>query len=199
LSESLTAADLSRFEDELRKQDVPALKYLRAGLAAPDAEQSAAAVGLRLPQEALTWFGWHDGVEPAERPSEHMLGRFELLGLADAIDGYRWRREQALEDEPEFEEEVWSRRWLPFAVRVTSRTLALDISGPLDAPVPVYLIDAQDPEEANAPKCASMKAMVELWTDALAQGLWRWDHAKRKWEIADRSAMSGDSADVVFG
>jgi hypothetical protein len=100
---------------------------------------------------------------------------------------------------PELEEEIWSRRWLPFAVRVTSRDLAIDISGPLDAPVSIYLVDAQDPEESLEPKCTSMKAMVELWTAALIAGLWRWDPAERHWEFADRSAIGGSAGAVVFG
>ena len=41
--------------------------------------------------------------------------------------------------------------------------------------------------------------MVDLWANALTQGLWRWDHKKQDWDIADYSAVSGDAAAVVFG
>lgn len=200
MPERLTETGLVRFEDELRKHKIPVIDYLRPGLSATDAQERATAVGMRLPQEVLTWFSWHDGVEIAERPPEHMLGPFQLSSLDEAIGGHRWRREQAVVVGPEFEEHVWSRRWLPIAVQVTSRTLAVDISGPVDAPAPVYLVDAQDFEESREPKCASMKAMIGLWTDAVAQGLWRWDHVERRWDVADDgSAVRGGAIAVVFG
>jgi hypothetical protein len=200
MPDCLTAADLAGFEDELRQRKVSVIDYLRPGLPAADAEQRATAAGLRLPNEVLTWFSWHDGMEPAERPPAHMLGPFQLLSLDAAIEGYRWRREQAVSVGSEFEEDVWSQRWLPIAVQLTSRTLAVDVSVPVDPPAPVYLVDAQDFEESREPKCASMKAMVELWSDALAQGLWGWDHAERRWEVADDgSAVRGGAIAVVFG
>ena len=189
--ESVTATDLARFEDQLRAQRAPAIEYLRSGL--------ATAGGVKLPQEALTWFGWHDGVSIADPPARHRLGPFQLLALSDAIDVYRRRRQRAVAQGPEVEEAVWSRRWLPFATQPISRTLVIDICGPVDAPAPVYLVDAQDPEQEREPKCASLVAMVDLWANALTQGLWRWDHKKQDWDIADDSAVSGDAAAVVFG
>jgi hypothetical protein len=195
----LTAADLARFEDELRKSKAPVIDCLRPGLSEAEARQRAAAAGLKLPREALTWFSWHDGVELADWPPEQMLGPFQLLGLDQAIEGYSWRREQAVGEGPEFEDQIWSRRWLPFAVQVTSRPLAIDISGPEGAPAPVYLVDAQDWEESREPKCASMKAMVDLWTQALTEELWRWDDARRQWEIADESTVRRGAEAVWLG
>jgi hypothetical protein len=196
----LTTADLVQFERELRRRDASIFKYLRPGCSEPEAEERATAAHLRLPQEVLTWFSWQGGVDVAAWPPENMLGPFELLSLDEAIEGYRWRREQAVSLGPEFEENVWSRRWLPIAVQLTSRTLAVDISGPVEAPAPVYLVDAEDFEESREPKCASMKAMIELWTDALTNGLWRWDDAERQWDVADDgSAVRGGAIAVVFG
>jgi cell wall assembly regulator SMI1 len=67
-----------------RAQGMPIADALRPGLSDDEIDRLTAPLGLTLPREARTWWGWHDGAEFNVRGSSNIgpLRVFEPLSVA---------------------------------------------------------------------------------------------------------------------
>jgi hypothetical protein len=60
--------------------------------------------------------------------------------------------------------------------------LVIDCSVARDQPTPLRMVDLADPEEPPV-EARSLGEVVQLWSNALDRGLWKWDAAKQGWEV----------------
>jgi cell wall assembly regulator SMI1 len=186
MAEILERPNLAAFERQLRDLDLPLVRYLRPGLSAAELDAGELRLGFQLPHEARIWFGWHDGVDLAPWPPEQTLGSLQFLTLEDAIGSCHQNREIAVagaDGDEGLADAFWKPRWLALAVPGYGVNVVIDCSGAIDAPVPVYIVDFQNPDQAAAPRCASMKELVLRWSSGLERGSWSWNIRTRNWDV----------------
>jgi cell wall assembly regulator SMI1 len=203
MTEILERADLDAFGLQLRDLRLPVVRYLRPGLSSAELDRAEARIEFPLPGEARTWFGWHDGVDPAPWPPEQQLGGLHLLTLEDAIRTSREKRRVVLDGadgDEELANSFWRSRWLSLAVPGYEVELVIDCGGPIEAPAPVFVVDWQDRDQVAAPRCGSMKELVARWSSGLERGSWKWNIETRNWDIrvddvpgADATALLGSA------
>ena len=200
-SRLLDSGDLEAFQREIEASGAPIRQHLLAGATRQELELAERQFGSQLPDELRTWFQWHSGIAPAEWPPEHELGPVYLLALEAAARGVSERRAIALQaaegDEREADMHWWT-TWMPIA-KVAGLDVALDLQGSASDPVPVYYVDWQYYEQPYAPNCASLQELVQLWTEALHQGIWTWDAEQRVWRIGDASSFGPEKYMLVAG
>jgi hypothetical protein len=93
----LTTELLEQLAKRWREHGAPVASHLRAGLTAEQMDELTRPLGLHLSSEARTWWGWHDGADPALR-----LGTERDLG--GPLQGFLTLEEsdQRLPDESRF-------------------------------------------------------------------------------------------------
>jgi hypothetical protein len=179
LSELLLALEL-----EMRGQGVPVERYLRAGLSARDVEAGFRQCGLRAPDEAIEWFGWHDG--PARGlGGDNVMPMFMGWSLAESIQAYLDPNGQ-----PHGSED-W--QWDPLWIQIMgdANGLALDCS-PNQAIGPRVRGLTWDRKYGTQPdqtlrQVVSLCTPVSWWIDALRHGWYRWNARGNGWEDVDHS------------
>jgi hypothetical protein len=193
---------LEAFERQLRDLDVPVVRYLRPGRSEAELDRAQAQLGFDLPEEVRVWFGWHDGVDLAEWPPEQTLGGLQLLTLDQAIASGETNRGIALEsvdgDDAEADE-MWKSTWLTLGVPGYAMEVALDCGGDVDTAVPVYVVDWLGAEQPIAAKRASMKELVQGWSDGLERGSWKWNREERNWDVRVTAALNRDAIGLLGG
>ena len=113
---------LDEFERQLRLHQAPALDHAQPGLTSEQMHALVEPLGLRLPVEAVVWWGWRNGTGPQPR---FLLPYRAWLSLEEAV----WRaadfREQ-FDGEllPDDSGPVWPDWWLP--ITTASGPVALD-------------------------------------------------------------------------
>lgn len=125
------------------RQQAPLLSRLQPGLGDAAIDDLVASLGLRVPAEARTWWGWHDGVPASAvvRDRERSIGApsCPFLPLEEAVEVTLDRRVSAagFEEHPG-DEEYWRRDWLVLTVQ---RGPVVIDSSASRGPVPVHLVD----------------------------------------------------------
>lgn len=98
-------AQLDKLDEHLRRQGAQIADVLEPGLSEHDIDDAVMdSVGLRLPAEARTWFGWHNGTRRLTLAdgcpgAAYLPTGFTVLSLAQAIDDCRSRRTIARDQE----------------------------------------------------------------------------------------------------
>lgn len=169
-------------------QGAPIAQRLRAPLSDAEIDKVTESIGVSLPSEARTWWGWHDGAESDEAVGAELGPDLRFMSLSEAVDQYRFWRGLFEEewkgltddfyDDPDY---WWRPSWLP----VTERSGAIRIETAVNPgqPSPVYwaYFADHDAQGLARPRVSSMGEMVDWWIEALEAGSWAFDPGKQRW------------------
>lgn len=175
-----TAAALVRFEATLARIGHPLAHALRPGLDGEDIRSRTSGVGVRVPEDAVGLWEWHDGVDQALLPptvvprSEALPGGPSFLSLTDALQNYVW----TVENFPFSDLDDWSTDWFPAFTYSNGDTIYLDCSAPPEGPTPLQyraLKDYNRPADRHRRRIGSIAEAFDVWTSLLDRGLWAVD------------------------
>jgi cell wall assembly regulator SMI1 len=181
----LDATMWAEYVEKLRSHGVPLDEWtLHPGLSDAEIDELMAVIGLVLPDEARVLWRWHDGILEDSRanPLGGFKGRF--LSLEEAIKTHRFYREivlEVVEGDPDIR---YRPSWLPLLGE--QHPVVIDCAVGRGQPTPLRLVYLADPEEPHV-RVRSLGEAVSLWSDALDQGVWKWDAAAKAWEVDRRS------------
>lgn len=166
---------LGAFEAALRRAGAPVVDCMEPGLTLDQARALTGPFeGISLPQELLTWFGWHNGArEQADLSPKRMY-----LSLQEVLEDYEMFRSIG-EDGPEH------RSLLP----ITNASPSLFVECVPESPT-IGRIFIQDFAERPRLKLGSVGELIEIRTAYLDNGVWRYPNG-----IADY----GPSAETADG
>jgi hypothetical protein len=166
---------LADFERALRSVDAAITRAWQPGLDDDQIDALVQPLGLDLPDEARTWWRWHDGCPTGTHPAEAELTPrrplFDLVLTLDDFESFRGATLQ-LEGSDARLQPVGDQPWIFFAC-----------DGPRDAPVPIYVGGHGEGHRLALP---SIGELVLTWTRLIdeggyttdADGLWEWDFEK---------------------
>jgi cell wall assembly regulator SMI1 len=182
---------LGELEARWVQQGAPILQNLRGGLTPKEMDEQISSLGLRLPNEAKVWWGWHDGTGAARnRPHDREIGRsLRFLSLAEAVAQARTSIKLAEQTAASFSGEPntgdpgywWWRSWLPISPQ-SGGPIVLDCGMRGEQTSPIRRIDWGADEQFWEPKARSFGELVSWWIDAFDRGAWRYDHGAKQWE-----------------
>lgn len=184
---NLLAELLDKLEQELRKQGVPVDEYFCPGAPAAEVRSTFANNGLVAPDEAVVWFGWHDGVDRS-RPSDKVLPKFFSWSLSETVTS-------RLKLDPNFigfEDWQVDPRWMQILGEQYGITVRCD-DVPENPPL-VRALTFAEPSYASTythQQVVSLCTPVTWWIEALRQGLFTWLPEFDGWDIQDRK-LPGD-------
>ncbi len=189
----LTLDLLSDLWDRLTRLGAPVVDAAAAGLSQARIEELVAAEGLTLPEEAATWWRWHNGTSEGVCYYDGFPGRsicpgHELIPLEEALDVRRLKRRvaEAAASRDMDAEDGYRTAWLPL-IRYSGSAIVCDCAsaGPA-APLHRVSFGNVDFETAKVPVSPSIGQMVVLWIGAMDAGLWRYnpqaDMIERDWD-----------------
>jgi SMI1/KNR4 family protein SUKH-1 len=180
----LTLDLLVELEGLWGKGGAPVLEHLRPGLASDEIDTLTEPLGVRLPTEARTWWGWHDGVAGSVPLGAHReLGPgLPFLPLEEAAALYLHALQQAAEVAGDQADYWWRPSWFP----VTERRgeIRCDCSVQDGSATPIYWAYSHDHDADGLtdPKVESFGTMVQWWIEALQSGAWRYHKQSGRWE-----------------
>ena len=193
LSEELLAA----FEERLARVGAPCVSAFRPGLSEDEMDALTAPLGLRLPEEARQWWGWHDGIPVAEleRPIDGQVApQRHHYALSEAVEQYRIGRAEAAylaKMQPPASDRVpelrnpdywWAPSWFPLTLSFGWVVLDCDVGK--GEPSPLRLLDfAWLNEEVHVPRAASLGQLVEWWIEAMDTGAHVYDARRGRWDV----------------
>ncbi len=192
VTQMLSTDQLERLLDRSRNAGAGVVGRLRPGLSDDQMDRLTAPLGLRLPSEARTWWGWHDGTDggPDRLAADIELGpMLEFLTLSEAVDLYRMKREVGAEVRPEEPDWYWHRTWLPIT---RYGKIACECEVPEDAASPILGLDHEINGDFDRPIAESWGQMVSWWIDEFERGAWYFDSERRRW-LVDQGLESPDS------
>jgi hypothetical protein len=189
----LDAELLHQLERALQAHGVPIPAASRPGLSVDVMRDLGTRHGIRLPQEALTWWGWRD------LRGLRLLSAHQYLPLAVALDQYRRRRDQAKEAATEPGTAVllrdpdiwWHHSWVPLFATGGGQTVTLDCDVPDDAPSPIRNIDWEriSEDDYDWPIADSLAAHLAGCLETLETGRYTYHAA---WGVWRSDPSSGD-------
>jgi hypothetical protein len=143
-------------------------------------------LGLRLPAEARTWWGWHDGVFAADITwaKEREIGPDrQFYPLEEAVTRHR-RHYEMLEGidglDPDY---MWPTGRI-FVTSTSNSVVSCDCTVEDGRPSPIYcqFTHDWDPDGIEQQKTASFGELVTWWIEALDQGAWSFNPGKGNWD-----------------
>lgn len=152
-------ADLAAdFERALRSVNAAITKAWAPGLADSEIDALAASRGLDIPEEARTWWRWHNGVTPDTRgPQWDLVPSRSLLDLSSVLELYdsdlRAQRQEGLSG---LLKPVADSPWIFFRC-----------DGGRDEPVPIYVGGHGETDRLVLP---SIGELVIVWIDLIDSG-----------------------------
>jgi hypothetical protein len=188
---------LARLRRVWAAQGAPLVERLRPGLSMERIDELTRPLGLRLPVEARTWWGWHDGVD-VELGIAYELGpSLAFLPLDRAVALCRLARAHAAEVWGDRADEVWRPSWFPLAERTGE--IRCDCAVADGDPTPIFWADSHDydAEGLSTPKAVSLGQMVGWWIEALETGAWEYDHGRGRW-VRHRERLPAERRDNLL-
>jgi hypothetical protein len=173
---------LAELEVELRRQKVPLDGLLQPAANSAEVHSTFAGAGLVPPDEAVTWFGWHDGCVGVPL-AEVVLPRFGFWSLK-AVAMNRSQTQQWLG----LEEGQWNPNWLQIMGEADGLGISCE-AHPSVSPL-VRLVNFEDagtqPQDTQF-QVVSLCTPVSWWIDALRRGWYRWDQQTQHWDYDIRA------------
>jgi len=170
---------LAQLDDALQSQGFPSGELLAPGVDEAAAREGLAGVSSALCQEALDWFGWHNG-SVSGHPDEVLApSGFALLSIEQSLAERATRAESAralagLPPDPLPVDVFWRDSWLPIGRMSTAAVLVLDFASDAAA-APVYRVDWQDLAASGVPVAPSLANAVGIWLSVLNGGYYQWE------------------------
>jgi hypothetical protein len=178
-SASLLKRLLTLLEAELVKQGVPVAEYMSPGARKSEVEAAFGKCGLVPPDEAIVWFGWHNG-PTGEGNSERVFPRFNFWSLEDCVRDYLEPGGQPKGYGPR----LWNPDWIN--LMGDGNGVALDCGKPASHPPLVRALSlgrefgTQAGEIGN--QVVSLCTPVTWWIDAFRRGWYQWDREQTGWD-----------------
>ncbi|MPY92222.1 MAG: hypothetical protein GEV08_03890 [Acidimicrobiia bacterium] len=172
---------------------------LAPGLTVTDAQQLAATVGLTLPDEALTWFGWHNGYNTNSTHAPRDIGcGWWLYSLEETVAWYSrtWQPTKPAPDVADLEE-YWSRSYLPFISSDIGEEFLIDLAADEDGRCVVYSANILW-NEPNPPAAPSLAAFVTGLVDAIQAGAYVWHRTDNEWQSVEGHPIFDDPFRLRF-
>ena len=168
----LTPALLDALEQCWRTQQAPLVSRLRPGLTDSQIDELTAEIGLRLPEEARTWYRWHDGTDPVEYTHQRWIGPgHSLISLADSVEQTRKQRDTLAHDGFLPPEEWWAPSW--FALTPSNGSLVCDCSVAPGEVTPIRIVRWDDQPDGHAKiRTRSLGELVSWFIEAFDCGAW---------------------------
>ncbi len=197
---------LDQLDRQWRLQRAPVVEHLQPGLADDEIDALVEPLGVRLPVEARTWWGWHDGARTDGGLSRRRTigAGFEYLPLAEAVEQYRLCREAAAQvastpgqesplSEPNY---WWAPHWFPITLTGYGGTVACDCSVANGRPTPIRMVWWAGRESFVEPVTESFGQVVSWWIDALRKGVWRYQEERGEWQV-DHGRLDDPSRELT--
>ena len=179
----LTLDQLDRLEDHWRRQEAPILEHLRPGLSDDEMDSLTDPLGLRLPTEARTWWGWRGGADiAADRPQSYLMSPDRIFYTVEhAVEQYRSARRLWEDIDPDNADYWWRPTWFPITYWVGYIRLDCDVEE--GAATPIYHADSHDHDAKGLtePRVPSFGVMMDWWLDAFECGAWCYDAEAEGW------------------
>lgn len=176
-SEPLTRALLDEFAERCEECG----DRLRWRLAPPPSDGEVQTrleeLGVQVPPEVRTWWGWHNGIVPGE--SLLIAGSALRLASVDvAIQATLLQREIA-----ESVEIDWPRSWLVLLPDLGGDLVVVETDHNASTRCsPIYFVMQEGPEpQLLTPQAPSIGTMVRWWIAAIDSGAYVFDHSKNRW------------------
>lgn len=177
----LRREQLEALDGHLIAQRAPVAERVRPGLEREAMADLVEPLGLRLPEEAVLWWGWHDGAaahpdEPASAIALGPFGRFEPLAIA--VEHCRTRRQIARDARPDHVDLVWPAFLLPL---LDFGDIAIACNGPRK-PAAVW---RTNPHAVDAPELVarSLGELVGWWLEGFQSDAYVWSPQQRQWLV----------------
>ena len=154
---------LEELERRLRAFGAPIVDAFCPGLPPDEIRAVFDAEGLNAPDDAVAWWGWHDGVALLDAPpivsgpgvylrSENtLIEDWHVLSLGDATRTHRWFREDF---------DLLPPGWFPILATGAKPTMLIDCSAGPEAPAPLYVDEHLPEPEPLFPSLANFVAAI---------------------------------------
>jgi cell wall assembly regulator SMI1 len=184
----LTVPLLEELKRRWQRQRAPLLARLRPGLSSDAMDALTEPLGLHVPSEARTWWGWHDGAVSDGRSDSQVMGgqNYRFISLHEAVTECLENRQgakvavagTALEAEV-----MWSRRWLPIVgTNAHGGLLVVDGTDPNAHATPVYYSEPAEPAAPDdMPDTPTLGQVVQWWIEAMDDGAFVYDAEAGCW------------------
>ena len=161
---------------------------LAPGLSESEVQARVSSLGLVLPVEAVTWFGWHNATIDAARGRSFITCTpFAFLSLDQAAEMCASYREGAasIAEEMGCTEEMagWGRSWFPLVAGASGNVAAIDCSVPAGERSPVRETGKAD-EDPTKVDADSLTTVIEWWLAAHRSGIYAWT-PEHGWQSED--------------
>lgn len=176
---------LERLRSYWRDQGAPIATLLQPGLTDAEMDAVISPIGLRLPEEARAWWGWHNGaVRTTSRDERLMTHLYEFLPLDEAVEQYcliqQWL--DKLGRNPW--DPIWQKSWLPLAMTSSRPILVCDTDSSAHAGMPIYVVSWGDSEDAHLyPAAGSLREVVSCWLRAFSEEIWAYSATDQDWRF----------------
>jgi len=173
-SAGLLSELLGDLETEMRKQKVPVDRWL-APPASPETVRSEFAdIGLIAPDEAIAWFGWHNGVQSVAG-SNGALPVFE--GISLQVSKRKFTGSRLGQGEWD-----WNPNWLQ--IMGWKYGIAVSCAGVPDEPPLVRSVEDEwmTQEWQTDHQVVSLCTPVTWWIDAIRRGAYVFDRSTNWWQ-----------------
>jgi hypothetical protein len=176
---------LRQLEGELRRQGAPVKQFLLPGAQRREVEDSFKRMGVTAPDEAVVWFGWHNGAVPG-------VGNGGVLPLFEPwpLSVIEYERPQPWGSD--FGPGRWE--WDPNWIHIMGNQYGLAMSC-ADDPAQPPLIRFVTSDSAHGTEASqtdyqvvSLCTPVTWWIDSLQRGWYQWDDDNGYWQL-DRQAQ----------
>ena len=188
---ALTTELLEQLADRWRERGAPIVDHLRAGLTSTQMDQLTGPLGLRLSAEARTWWGWHDGTDPAlgSRAVERDIGgMIEYFPLEEAVAQYHSGREVLSRAGRDPDDDL-PPSWFPITRQGHGDVVVCDCGGAGVDVSPIHIVVWEQPQPE--PAAASFGDMVSLWIAAIDAGAWVFEADDRSWYHGEDVEVAG--------
>jgi cell wall assembly regulator SMI1 len=193
----LTRPQLQRLEVLWGEQKAPIADHLRPGLSIEEMHTIVAPLGINLPTEAETWWGWHDGVS---RSGVDVIGgpHLRFISLVDAVAQYHASRAQAERAalEPGEADRIWHPSWFPISDTGAGGVVACDCSVAAGSPTPIRTVHWGHKENSDVPVADSFGQVVGWWITAIERGAWWYDADIGRWD-RDQTRLADPSLELT--
>ncbi len=167
-TEPLDRAFLERFDERLSAFGAPIADAWAPGAGEEHMDTLLAPLGIDLPDEARTWWGWHNGVRRDVPAPDRDLGGREPLSVDYAAELY--------EQDAGAQRQLFGFDGLLSGFLDKPRIL-FGCAGPRDQPVPIYV---QGDIETPTIMLPSIRALLLAWIEFFELGVWRLN-AEGRW------------------
>lgn len=159
---------LPQLEVHLAEQHAPIVGHLRPGADRRQIEAALGERGVAPSEELLTWWGWHDGTDLAERyggtfvpqPGNRLLTSWHLASVAESVDTY------------DLMQRIWEGTlppgWWPVLGMSVPAQLCADTAGS----GALFLVDVHSglPDDPPQPLADSLTDFIRLLLDLFEAG-----------------------------